>query len=171
MRRIMKKAANILIWGISILLMATCNGYGISEHVFPTLDVQIDEFNSNIGIEPIQHLNSYKIGDDLVFDVVNYTDAPIQIMPDNDIKIFQWQVSNWTEINNHLNYLSIIEMIPTKKQDPLGVGSLMFSAIPDIVIDSKPITIRVIVIATICDKEGNPTPLKAGAYVDFNISP
>ncbi len=126
-------------------------------------------FNKNITIELSERWNTYEMGDNIQFDIMNLTESQIQITPDQDIRIFQQYSNTWLEIDNRIDYCSAIDIVPTIETDPLGMGFLMFIVIPDVIGDLQTTTVRIVVLGTLLDEIGNPTETRVGAFVDVSL--
>jgi hypothetical protein len=166
----MKTLIRIFLIVSIIVVVASCNK-NTSTQDFPEISIPLNKMNTKVSINLIKNLNSYKIGEDVDFEVMNLTNNRIQIIPDNDIFLYQKNQSTFIKIDNNLHYSSAIDQIPTKQEDIFGTGSLLFIANPKIQEADKSINIRIFVIGTICNGDGTPTNEKVGAYVDAVLHP
>jgi hypothetical protein len=169
----MKKTSLYLIFILSIFSLSSC--YRVEEiqpTFFDIVGVSEDAFNSELELVMYENLTIFRIDDTIELDAVNHTERTIHVVADSDIRFFQLNADlEWVEIENRLNYSGRTIFVPTKEDDPLGVGSFMIIGEPDYSQVSEGSDLRVVVIGTILDKNGEATSEVVGAYLDITLQP
>jgi hypothetical protein len=151
-----------------IFTIASCADTRIAfDGTFPGIDLPISEMNTRIRLTAPEYVNSFTIGDTIAIEVDNLSDTPVEIVLDKDIKVFTKQGNGWTEIENYYFYSGTISQVPVKSPEtPVGIGFPIKPAIGG----DEPVVIRVIVIGTVY-KNGKPTSIRTGAYLDLTLYP
>ena len=151
-----------------IFTIASCADTRIAfDGTFHGIDLPISEMNTRIRLTASEYTNSFTIGNTIELDVDNYSNTPVEIVLDKDIKVFTKQGNGWTEIENYDHYSGTIQQVPVKSPDtPFGIA---FPLDP-VIGGDKPVVIRVIVIGTVY-KNGEPTSIRTGAHLDLTLYP
>ena len=102
--------------------------------------------NTVLQIDLPAHLNDFKIGSPLFIVASNMSNSRIQVIPDQDLKLFWLQDGTWTTVKNNDDYLGAIKSIATKSEsDP---GSRMYSADLDIAHQNDAIQVCIVLEGT-----------------------
>lgn len=110
-------------------------------------------------------LNDFQLGNPLFIVAENISETRIQIIPDNDLKLFSLQGESWTPLENKVDYLGSIEPItPKSVSDP---GSRIYYVEPDISNQSESVRVC-IVLQGIMDDGGSQTKVMGFTEVTLN---
>jgi hypothetical protein len=129
------------------------------------------EMNKKMTIRAIDNLNSYSAGGEVFLEVINLSNTPILVSPDNDIVIYQKKGNQMIEIEDEIDHSGAVKQIPTKQEDPFGVGSFPFMVVPKIITLEKNASLRIYIIGTVIGSNGILSNEKVGAFIDIDIHP
>jgi hypothetical protein len=163
----MKKQFLYITFVLATFLLSSCAQ--AKPTFFDVIGLPENQFNTNLTLETIENITELKVGKGVDFDGVNHTASLIQVVADQDIRVFKLNSdSEWVEIGNKLSYGGRIIDIPTKETDPFGIGSFWLDAIPDNCKEGEISDVRIVVVGSILDEEN---PETVGAYLDVTLEP
>ena len=77
--------------------------------------------SSDFSVNIPEHINSFRVSDPIFTVVQNRSGSIIEVVPDNDIRIYWLKEGVWIPIKNNISYLSRIDhLTSTTDQDPGG---------------------------------------------------
>jgi hypothetical protein len=163
----MKKIARIFVQFFLIAVTAACGNTGVKTSCASLLpDIPQGELNRSLSISVPQDMNTFKIGNIVELVGEDHLTSPIEVVPDKDLKIFQWMGNSWSEVKNQINYSSRIEHIslPTADDPGIGVFELLFTLSPQFMPVQTCIILRGI-------KDPDSSRVNVAAYVEFTMHP
>mgnify|MGYP007068807750 CR=1 FL=1 len=129
----------------------------------------IKDVNDSLAVTYLDFMSEGQIGSSISLDIRNSSNNKIGFPDDWGVRIYLKTDDVWMEVSNKTTYYQTHEIVLEPANDEFGsVGSTI--ANPDILNESNPVTIRVIVVGNIMNGDVL-TDEQAAAYVDITLHP
>ena len=135
------------------------------------ISIPYDDLNDMLRLTIPRGLDDFKIGNSIDVELVNDSRDIILFSSDFGINLFTYDVTTdkWVEIKNLVEYLPVGDY----ELHPMSNDSLdgpVISVYPELQDFTQSITIRVLIVGEVI-REGTPTNVFAGSYIDITLSP
>ncbi len=125
-----------------------------------------EDLNTTLRLSAPSHVNSFKLTDLIVLVVNNNSKGIVEVVPDQDIKIF-WQKGNsWEPIKNGVDYLSRIDRLSIKTND--DPGGTTYDIALNMREQQRPVRVCVILEGL---KNPDRVRSKVAAYTELELNP
>ena len=151
----------------TLLVISACGEKGAASSCERLLSKTVyEDINATIELSAPSDTNSFKFDDSIEIVVDNNSSTNIEVKPDNDLRVFWWKESSWNEVDNAMDYLSVVHWIAPKSSDGLGMGAyaiLLSTPKPE-----NPIRLCV-TLEAIHDPDGARS--RVAAYMELEVNP